>query len=105
MRFIEQIYDEDTLDISSRIGAITNDDPEDGELFDSIDEYSVGDLDDDGILAVQSGGIQRYQVVVNFKSIALPFMVDTVTPFSFVDSHTAALMTGRDTLELRPLVQ
>ncbi len=38
MRFIEQTYDEDTLDTSSRIGANANDDPEDGELFDSIDE-------------------------------------------------------------------
>ncbi len=105
MRFIEQTYDEDTLDTYSRVGATANDDPEDGELFDSMDEYSVGDLDDYGILAVQSGGIQRYQVVLNFNSIALPFMVGTGSPNSFLDSHKAALMTGRDTLKLRPLAQ
>ncbi len=56
MKFIEQSYDEDTLDTSSRIGAITNDEPEDGELLNSLDENSEGDLDDYGILAVQSGG-------------------------------------------------
>ena len=30
-------------------------------------------------------------------------MVDTGSPTSFLDAHTAALMTGRDTLKLRPL--
>ncbi len=49
MRFIEQSHDEDTLDTAGRIGAMASDEQEDGELYDSLEEYSVGDLEDYGI--------------------------------------------------------
>ncbi len=105
MCFIEQTDDDSsTLDTTyNRIGAIVSDEPEDGEVFESLEEYSEGDLENYGILAVSTGVTKRFHVNLHFKHAFIPFMVDTGSPTSFVDPQTAALMTGKQNFHVRPL--
>ena len=62
MRFIDQSYDEGTLKAQSgRVGASVSDEPEDGEIYDTLDEYSEDELETYGILAVKTTtGNRRY---------------------------------------------
>ncbi len=105
MRFIDQSIDDDTLETHpNRIGAIVSDDREEGELNDTLEEYSDDDLDAYGILAVKThSGTRRYQVVLEIKSVSLTFMVDTGSPTSFVDRQTAELIMGKTDFRIRPL--
>ncbi len=87
MRFIEQSFDDDTLETHpNRVGAIASDEREKGNFNHTLEDFSDDDLDAYGILAVKThSGTRRYQVVLEFKNVSLRFMVDTGCPTSFVD--------------------
>ncbi len=105
MRFIDQSFDDDRLgNHASRVGAIVSDEPEEGELNDTLEEYSSDDLDAYGILAVKTpSGAHRCQVTLDFKNVSLSLMVDTGSPTSFVDRETAELLMGKSDFRIRPL--
>ena len=105
MRFIDQSFDDDTLENHpNRVGAIVHNEPEEGELNDTLEEFSSADLDEYEILAVKTpSGTRRYQVTLDFKNVSLTFMVDTSSPTSFVDRNTSALLMGKSDFRIRPL--